>query len=262
MNVLNVHELERELNRYASAAIYPQAAAWVRTVARNHMLAKLSEKEVYANFRVYDARKLELLMPKPAALPQWAKDKLKDGETLHWFNPLCTRRRVLWQTLQHIVMWYNTFRDGDTRLRRCDRINFDTAAKAAAFWFKDVNENIWEYVKDMPPVIKTYEHGIHWVRLVTSLHFEREGRLMKHCVGNGGYFESWRRGQREYYSLRDKGNKPHATIETNSGDKKNVRVLQCKGPTNGRPSKNFQPYIRRFFNDMRWAIDGDQSNID
>lgn len=263
MNILNVQDIERELARYGARAIHAHAERWVITVARNHILGKLADKDVYSNFREYNpAAKLELLMPHPARLPDWANRALENGEKLHWFDPVQTQRRVLWQTLELIVMWYNTFKPEDTRLPRCDRINFDTAAKAAAMWFKDVNENVWSYVKDKPPVVRIYDHGYFWVRLVTALHFEREGKLMKHCVGNGGYFETWRKGQREYYSLRDKHNKPHCTVEVAVNDGRVSGVTQCKGGGNLRPPRAYQPYMRRFFNDMHWAIHGDASNID
>ena len=260
MNVLNVQDVERELAARAARAIHPEVVSWVKTVARNYLLGKLTEKDIESNYRVYDPAKLDPIMPRPDKLPAWAKEALKRGEPLHWFDWAQTNRRILWQTLDMTVLWFNTFKSGDTRLRRCDRINFETAAKAGALWFKDVNENVWSYIKDKPPVVLSYDDGAYrWVRLVNALHFEREGKLMGHCVGNGNYFESWRNGKRQFYSLRDKQNNPHCTIEM---DPVTEAVLQCKGRSNHKPGPTYQPHIRRFITDMKWAIHGDAHFID
>jgi len=258
VNIINVPDVERELARYAAKAVHPQVSVWVKSVARNYILGKLAAKDVQSNFREYTERgKRNPLMPVRVALPDWAKEALKHGEKLHWFDPAQPRRRVLWQTLNMIVLWFNTFAPNDTRLRRCDRINFDTAAKAGALWFKDVTENVWLYIKDKPPVIVTYERGYHWVRMTTALNFEREGRLMGHCVGNGTYYECWRDGVSEFYSLRDTNNEPHATLQVDKN-----KLIQCKGKQNRRPDDRYQPYIRRFVADMRWTVCGDTQNID
>lgn len=265
MNVINVDDIERELAKIAAYALHPPAQLWVKSVARNHILGKISEKDADMNFRVYDPQKARPNvfgdMPPFSKLPQWALDALKRGETLHWFDPIQVRKRPLWQALDIIVTWFNIWPKDDTRLRRIDRINFDTALAGAAMWFQDVQQNVWEYVKDKPPVMKTYENGFFWVRLSTSLHFEREGRLMNHCVGNGSYFDRWRNTRSEYYSLRDRHNKPHCTVEV-TVDGARRSVAQCKGNSNRKPPTQYQPYLRRFFNDMHWSISGDVGHID
>ena len=39
-------------------------------------------------------------------------------------------------------------------------------------------------------------------------------------------------------------------------------VSQCKGNCNQRPDREYQPYIRRFIDDMKWGVIGDHGNID
>jgi len=90
---------------------------------------------------------------------------------------------------------------------------------------------------------------------------------MNHCVGNGSYYNNWRmNNQREYYSLRDKNNKPHATLEVSFDNThplvRKGAVHQCKGNGNRRPDREYQPYIRRFIDEMKWTINGDGSHID
>lgn len=269
MNVLNVHELERELNRYAARCCHEPACRWVKTVARNYLLNKLPDKDIQSNYRVVTFAKTNntaFHVVNQKDMPEWALPAIAD-KSLLWFDPIQPRRREVWNVIDIIVMWFNNWKATDTRLRRIDRIAFPVATSAAILWYKDVSENIWNYVTDKPVVVKTYEHGFHWVKLVSTLQFEREGKLMKHCVGNGTYFNRWRQTREaEYYSLRDRHNKPHATMEVLfDGSHPIVRkglVNQCKGNSNHKPAGEYQRYIRRFIDDMKWGIGGDHGMID
>lgn len=267
MNVINVDMLERELASAAVYASHPVARQWVMSVARNFFLSSLSEKDAASIYIVYTPPPANKHsdMPRPNRLPAWAREALAKDVELHWFDYLQARRRPIWQCLEHIIHWFNAWEPDDPRWKgeRTTRICWHTAAREAAMWFKDVNENLWDYVKDKPPIIQTYEHGFYWVRLSTNLHFEREARLMQHCVGNGGYYEAYRRGDTEYYSLRDAHNKPHCTVEVSKKNRGNAPgVVQCKGRCNQKPQPQYQKFIRRFFDDMGWTIIGDQDYID
>lgn len=279
MNVLNVPDVERLLNVYAARSLYEPVHRWVMTVARNYVLGSLPEKDVLANFREVCLCKFSAALDgvkpcphdpekhDPKELPLWAVAAIERGETLMWFDPVQPRRREFWNVLEVIMLWFNNWKPEDTRLRRVDRISFPVATNAAVLWYKDVSENIWNYVTDKPVVIKEYDRGFRWVKLVTALQFEREGRLMNHCVGNGSYFNNWRRSStQEYFSLRDRHNKPHATLEVvYDGSHPTVRkgsVAQCKGNSNRRPDKEYQPHIRQFIREMGWTISGDGSHID
>jgi len=261
MNVLNVLDIERELTRVASHAIHPAAKEWVLSIPRNYLLGKLDEKDLISNFRVYNSDKPGLDMPLAQTLPEWAKTALAHGEILHWFDPIQVRRRPFWQMLEHIVNWFNSWPATDTRLPRLTRICFQTASNASAIWTSNISKNLWAFVKDRPPTVRTYEEDYHWVKLVSKLHFERESGKMSHCIGNGSYYSMFKQGSAEYYSLRDKNNNPHCTVECSVAQGvRNVR--QCKGRSNQKPAPNYQRFIRRFFNDMGWTITGDLHHID
>lgn len=272
MNVLNVHDIERELARHAARAFHEPAKRWVLSVARNYFLDKLPEKDVLANYRTVTTSNLKAKDPaykvfKAADLPAWADKAIADG-TLVWFDTIQPRRREFWNVLEVIVLWFNNWKADDTRLRRIDRIAFPVAVNAAVLWYKDVSENIWNYVTDKPVLVKTYDHGFTWVKLVTKLQFEREGKLMGHCVGNGSYYNSWRlNNESAFYSLRDKHNNPHVTMQVafTGNQHPSLRkgsVNQCKGNSNRKPDAKYQPYIRKFITDMGWTISGDGSMID
>jgi len=266
VNVLNVEVIERELKRYAARTFHADASRWVSTVARNYILSRLPEKDVIANFKEVTLNRtseLGFITFTKAELPEWAFKAIKSGDKLMWFDPIQVRRRELWCVLDVIVIWLNNWKADDTRLRRIDRIGFPVATDAAVLWYKDVSANIWNYVTDKPVVVKEYDR----VKLVTSLQFEREGKLMNHCVGNGGYYARWRTSSaNEYYSLRDRHNKPHATMEVHfDGGHPLIRkgsVMQCKGNSNQKPSREYQSYIKKFVTDMKWIVAGDATLID
>lgn len=273
MNVLNVEAVERELNRCASYARHPAANSWVNTVARNFILSGLSAKDRDANFIIYrgpSANHIE--MPTGDKLPIWAKQVMLEGKPVHWFDTVQVRRRNLWQAIEQIVHWFNGWPLDDKRWPRVSRINFETAAAAAAVWFSNVQTNLWDYVKDKPPVVYRFlnNSGYHWIKMVTSLHFERESRLMSHCVSNGQYFGLHKAGQCAYYSLRDKNNLPHATMEVSltgnttvlPGSSTGGKVHQCKGKGNSKPDLRYQPYIFSFITAQGWPITGDSAHID
>jgi len=277
MNVLNVPDIERELSLYAARTRHPSAKKWVMTVARNHILGtKLSNKDMQANFLELSTNPAlgTATVPLngfvyfgPNELPAWAVRALEQRDTVYWFDPIQPRRRELWQMLEIVLFWFNSWKPEDTRLRRLDRISFPVAMQAAVLWRKDVTENVWNYISDKPVVLKEYENGFRWVKLVSALQFEREGAKMGHCVGNGGYYNRWRADQcAEYMSLRDKHNNPHATMEVTYEHShptlRKGKVIQCKGKQNSKPVKEYQPYIRRFINDMKFEIGGDAHHID
>jgi len=268
MNVLNVADVEREFRRCASYARHQAAREWVVSVARNYFLGHLSAKDCQSNFVVYDPlikrHALHVEMPPAQRLSAWAKEALGRGETLHWFDPVQVRRRNFWQAVEQIVHWFNNWPADDRRWHRLTRINFDTAAGSAAMFMADVQSNLWDYVKDCPPVKFKMECGFHWVQMVTPLHFERESRMMNHCVGNGAYYSQHQRGTSAYYSLRDAHNKPHVTLEVGLRDDGNGcnRVTQCKGRQNARPIDVYQPFIWPFIKHQGWTIMGDKHNID
>jgi hypothetical protein len=268
MNVLNVEEIERTLIRFAARCYSPHTKRWVLTVARNYFLAKLPEKDVLTNFRpviTHTTKNPNYHCVTLETMPVWARETLARGEKIMWFDPIQVTRREFWNALEIIILWFNNWKKDDVRLPRSCRIAFPVATQAAVLWHKDVSKNIWNYVTDKPVIVQRYEHGFHWVRLVSALQFEREGHLMNHCIGNGSYYTRWRTSSaNEYYSLRDKNNQPHATLEVGfNSDHPSVKtVYQCKGNSNQRPDKHYQPYIRRFITDMSWTIHGDASSID
>ncbi len=84
-----------------------------------------------------------------------------------------------------------------------------------------------------------------------------EGDNMGHCVG--GYCDSVASGRVTIYSLRNRSNTPHATIEVVSGG----RVDQIKGKQNEPPVPKYRPMIKQWLKttDFDYITNGDYQAI-
>jgi len=123
--------------------------------------------------------------------------------------------------IEHIL----DFMASDAAPKRLQKMSYVQAQAGAAKWVKALAKK----GKDIDDtnqieVIKRYKNGFRLVRLAGKEAFDREGKLMAHCVAS--YFDK----ESEIYSLRDEKNQPHCTIEV---QRENSRVNQIKGKGNG-----------------------------
>jgi len=81
-------------------------------------------------------------------------------------------------------------------------------------------------------VVKKWEKGFKMVKLLSKSAYELEGKRMSHCVS------SYYGRDDEIYSLRDKDNKPHATLSKSS--------QQIKGKGNGCIHPKYIKYVVEF----------------
>jgi len=96
-------------------------------------------------------------------------------------------------------------------------------------------------------MIKDFNDGFKIVKLVGKNAFEREGYLMRHCVAS--YFNY----NTEIYSLRDKDNMPHCTMEKDQ---------QIKGKGNGSISPKYINYIISFLEEVGMSVgDNEMKNL-
>lgn len=256
LNLVNVGTVELALQKYARWALHPAVESWVLTVARNRIVARCNEKDFREN---YVAWKPGCALHAPAAsdLPDWAKTAVMQNREIHWFvveGGLANR--TFWKCLATVVEWMNSFPENDRRLGRLSRICFDEAVGSSSLWRNDLDANIWAYVKDRTKTILHYENDWKWVLLKSPLQFEREGKLMGHCIGNGSYFDNFKNKTRRYFSLRDPNNNPHVTIEAGE-----TQLIQCKGRSNTKPIAEYQPYVTDFIEAMGLVVVGDKDHV-
>jgi hypothetical protein len=98
---------------------------------------------------------------------------------------------------------------------------------------------------DVREVMK-FDNGLRWVQLQTPQGFDREGRLMGHCVGSYAERVLKPGTNQKVYSLRDAKNQPHVTMHVIEG------VLdQCKGKGNAPPVARYVPAVKALLNTGR-----------
>ena len=131
--------------------------------------------------------------------------------------------------IEHIID-YLMSEDAPSRLKS---MSYDEAKVNAEKWTK-TQQKKGQHIKETPEdteVVLDFKDGFKIVKLVGENAYKREGYLMRHCVasyyGNG----------KVIYSLRDKDNMPHCTMEDGE---------QIKGKGNGNIHPTYVNYVIKF----------------
>ena len=121
--------------------------------------------------------------------------------------------------------------------KKINKMSYDDAKINAKKWSKTLQkkgEHIKEKRSDIKTVLKL-KNGFKIVQLIGKNAYKREGYLMRSCVAS--YYGK----NTEIYSLRDKQNMPHCTIEKNN---------QIKGKGNGNIHPKYIEYVVKF---LEWS---------
>ena len=104
-------------------------------------------------------------------------------------------------------------------------------------------------------LITKLENGYYFVRLLSPSALKMEGKIMQHCIGQGGYDKILETDENRVFSLRDPAGKPHATLlaDFNSGLKK-PKVIQLQGKQNKHPDDKYIPYLIDAFDSLGISI--------
>lgn len=148
--------------------------------------------------------------------------------------------------IDHIIDWLRSD-DAKRHRKRLFRLSVPDAYKLSIKWTEKLNKKfkkIEEKHKDSEGIEESLslENGFSIVKLISEFSYKKEGAEMRHCVGGHNYFEN---KNITIYSLRDKNNKSHCTIEFKEEEKK---VNQIKGPANSEVKKKYHKYIHEFLN--------------
>ena len=133
--------------------------------------------------------------------------------------------------------------------------NLNIAYEHANRYFAAKNKNATDIEEEEGrEIVYKFKDGMFFTKLNSSQCLDREGKLMQHCVGS--YAAKVKEGQVVIYSLRDKKNQPHATLEVKGKD-----IHQIKGKQNDAPIKKYIPYIREFILKNNFNVIRDYGNI-
>lgn len=146
--------------------------------------------------------------------------------------------------IEHIIDYLNS-PEAPSRLQK---MSYPQAKSNAAKWLKSQikkGKTIDEKESDIETFLD-FGDGFKFVKLLGENAYKKEGFLMSHCVA------SYYQGKSEIYSLRDKNNNPHATIEVMSNK---GRINQVKGKGNGSIHPLYIRYILAFFSKIDLEVE-------
>lgn len=158
---------------------------------------------------------------------EYAKSLGDNQEIISWLNTAARKalksRKTTESEMEHVLDWLYS----SVAPKRLQKLSIVDAKRLSHEWMeknKAKGKNLEDGSDDIEDFMY-FEDKSKIVKILSEKSFKREGFLMSHCLG--GY--SLRKGY-NIYSLRDKGNQPHATFEVSIEDKD---ILQIKGKGNG-----------------------------
>jgi hypothetical protein len=118
---------------------------------------------------------------------------------------------------------------------------FESAFRAQNEWHEEMREkyqienmNIPEADEDR--IVFRFSDKEHFLYLLTANDLSHEGAIMGHCVGGKNYKSRVKNKHSLIFSIRDKNNMPHVTIEV---DVKTRKTVQKFGKSNKAPVEKY-----------------------
>lgn len=176
---------------------------------------------------------------------------IKDAEkgTLYAFpRTFFIGRHPINDKIEHITEWLVDLvsLEGINALNQLRGIqSLDIAYQHADKYFAEKNKRAEEASAKTEltgtKTILEFSNGAKWVEVFSKECLDSEGKRMGHCVGS--YASRVEGGGTKIFSLRDKKNEPHITIEFDTDD---GVILQIKGKQNRPPVEEYWKYVAKF----------------
>lgn len=145
--------------------------------------------------------------------------------------------------VQHLLDYLKAYLT-DNPGKKLANLQADEALKKSTEWLAALMKKKTDEEKEGVDynLIKNYGE-YRWIDLISENALAREGKLMGHCVG--GYWSQVSKGGTKIFSLRDKMNEPHCTIEYLPRQKE---IQQIKGKQNAGMVEKYRQYVIDFLN--------------
>ncbi len=171
-----------------------------------------------------------------------------NGQVLEWIDTILekylAKHNPSTSEVEHIIDYLSM------EAKKPRKMSYKDAKIASNKWDKKMQKK-GEHIKeteDDVKVIHDFKDGFKIVQLIGKKAYEREGFLMKHCVG------SYSEKEEEIYSLRDKKNMPHCTMSKTS--------QQIKGKGNGDIHPKYINHVLKFLKLMKIEVrDSEMSHL-
>ncbi|MFA5025425.1 MAG: PcfJ domain-containing protein [Candidatus Shapirobacteria bacterium] len=219
-NIVNVHDIDAYINLHVlECGNRIDIAKWMKSNLRNYLLRQYPTNIVASSF----ARRNYNDMP-------WVNKALDRGEEVS----IVSINQELRTQVNHIRDFFRANPNINI-----SRMSFQEALRQTDVWVEKMNRK--EVEEDLAglKIVRKYPDGFQWVKVVSPQALGREGKLMKHCVGS--YCDQVSSGRSIIYSLRDKKNEPHCTVEARSDS-----IEQIKGKANSAVDDKYINYVKDF----------------
>lgn len=133
--------------------------------------------------------------------------------------------QITYQDVEHVL----DFLHSDQAPRGIKNLSWKQAKEKATAWIEMLNKRAFNAIETEEDIEIVFPvpgmEGYKWVKLIGKSAYEREGRLMSHCIAS-----FYNKEDSENYSLRDGKNNPHASLEIRRSAN---QIVQVKGKGNG-----------------------------
>jgi hypothetical protein len=238
LNVIDQEPVDTYLNQFEANTL--EIANWLKTKAKTYILN--SQRDMTP----IDPDSIDLM-----GAPAWLKTAVERGDELYEFDP----SPELEEEINSILDYLNS--DAFDQHSKLNRISFAQAKQMSDKWHhqlanpskKELERRKKRQLDDsdfVKPIYK-FKDGYRIVELTNDACKTREGELMGHCVGDGGY------RSKTILSLRDNKNEPHATMEISKNDP--FEIVQLQGKANQNVSEKYWTYVLEFITQTDYRLD-------
>lgn len=162
------------------------------------------------------------------------KKATTDEKVLSWIEKRLDKnlqyRNFSASEIEHAIHWLNQYKNKD----QIHKFSIDKVINSSKKWTEKLikkGEKAVELETDIEKIADLSQSMI-LVKLIGESAFRREGSKMQHCVAS--YYDS----DSDIYSVRDRYNNPHCTIEIKDGD-----IVQIKGKQNRFVITEYVPVV-------------------
>lgn len=170
----------------------------------------------------------------------WIANQIGDKECyrVNWFLETKTSHQE--QKLNNFSNAVDTILDWKKEVQdiNLNEYNFKKALYEANVFHKNLFIPNNNGLKNTNVVLDCGEYK--WVQLITIPDCKEEGSTMGHCIGNSSHSQRITSGGSIAFSLRDKFNRPHLTLEANAVRK---NIFEFKGNSNNTPKPEYLDYF-------------------
>ena len=172
--------------------------------------------------------------------PAWAHKAAKAGDLYEWLGFLDDD---FLHSLTGLVDYLRYLeRDHPNLFSRIDRMTFSQAVRASEAWHESLQKKKAAAIGHIEGQERILDVGDHcWWRLTSPEALKAEGFAMGHCVGT--YDKRVAENRSQIYSLRDRSNRPHVTVELQHVSGNHFSFQQVKTRGNGGVTMKYVPAV-------------------